>query len=210
MQSDRISLLVLTTSLVAVIFLGNFAFLLNGYGYSAEFQELGVNETVASSVVSFVQGKSGLGPHFNEIEASHLSDVRSLFTAVKRLYYFFLLALIVSLVYAFRTGGFRKSIPLSMSLSGGISLICLTVVFLLSLNFSLFFNLVHQMFFQSGTWAFPESSALIKSFPEQFFQDFAGKLFRMIFFNSALFFGIGLFIRKKFKQQAQDKVNDSP
>ena len=209
LSRNKIVLLILTLAFVSIIFLGNFTLSLNNYAYSAEFEKLGVNETVASSAVSFVQGSSELGPYFNEKETSHLQDVRGVFTAVKRTYYFFLLALGVSLAYAFRTGKFRKAVPLSMTLSGGISLLLLVVIFMVSLNFSSFFSAIHRPFFESGTWIFPPDSVLIKSFPERFFQDFTGTLFRRVFFNSALFFGIGLFIRKKFKQQEQVQVNDS-
>ena len=210
LDRDKILLSVLVLSFMAIISLGNFTSFLNNYDYPAKFEELGVNATVASDAVSFVQGKSELGSYFNEREASHLEEVRGVFTAVKRLYYFFLVVMLASLAYAFKTGTYRKAVSLSMAFSGGISMVLLVTIFLGSLNFSTFFSFIHHPFFESGTWLFPADSVLITSFPERFFQDFAGSLFSRIFFNSALFFGIGLFIRRKFKKQEQVKTRDSP
>ena len=209
LNRDKFLLSLLVLSFMAIIFLGNFTFSLNNYNYPAKFEELGVNATVASSAVSFVQGKSELGSYFNEREASHLEDVRVIFVSVKRLYYFFLVVMLASIAYAFKTGTYRKAVPLSMAFSGGISLVLLVIIFLTSLNFSAFFSVIHQPFFESGAWLFPADSVLITSFPERFFQDFTGSLFSRIFLNSAIFFGIGFFIGKKFKQQEQDKANDS-
>ena len=210
LDRDRILVSVLILSFMALIFFGNFTFSLANYPYPAKFEELGVNATVASDAVSFVQGKSELGPYFNEREASHLEDARGVFTVVKRLYYFFLVVLLGSLAYAFKTGTYRKAVSLSTALSGGISLVLLVILFLASLSFSAFFSFLHHPFFESGTWLFPPDSVLITSFPERFFQDFTGSLFSRIFFNSALFFGVGLFIRRKFKKQEQVKTHDSP
>ncbi len=204
--------LILSTAavFVIVIFFGNFVFLLNNHDYTSEFQKLKVNETIANNVVDFVNGKSTLSSEFNSRESSHLEDVKNLFTAIKRFYYISSLILLIMSIYLFTIKKFNQIIPKSLIVSGAASLLLLFIIFLLSFSFTEIFNLIHKPFFASNTWIFPADSLLITTFPEQFFKDFAKNLFLLIFVNSAVFLGIGLFIRKKFKQRNKTYPDDYP
>ena len=201
MLTNKSLVAILIALLVLVTLLGNFVYSLNSFGYSSEFNKLDINETTAGNVVEFVQGRAALLEDFNSREATHLKDVRSIFTIAKRLYHVFLVGLVVMLLYLFKSNKFKQTLPHALLYSGVITLVLLLLIFLLSLNFTDFFNNIHKPFFASGSWIFPEDSLLITSFPQQFFEDFARNLFRLIFVNSALFMGIGLFMRKRFKQQ---------
>ena len=200
MLANKSLVAILIALLFLVTILGNFIYALNSFAYYSEFDKLDINETAAGNVVDFVQGRATLLEDFNSREAAHLEDVRSLFTIAKRFYYTSLFVLIVMLLYLFKSNKFKQTLPHALLFSGVISLLLLAIVFLLSLNFADLFNNLHRPLFTSGSWIFPEDSLLITSFPQQFFEDFARNLFRLILINSVLFIGIGLFIRKKFKQ----------
>ena len=187
---------------VMVIFLGNFVFLLNNDAFhKSKFEELGVDGTIAANVVNYVNGKTGLRQEFNAAEATHLKDVKNVFGTIWLAYYSSLILLALLITYLLVTDRFKQIIPASMALSGVISLLLLLLIFLFSLNFTGFFSAIHKPFFAPDTWLFPEDSLLVAAFPEKIFQSFAANLFRLIFISSAVFFGAGLYIRKKFKQQ---------
>lgn len=186
--------------LLALIFLGNFVFLLNSNGfYSSEFSKLGVNATAASGVISFVSGKSSLSGEFNYDESSHLEDVKRVLTTIKRLYYAAVIFLAAAVIYLFRAKKFLKLMPKAFILSGSVSLLLLLILFVSSLSFSSLFSILHRPFFSSGTWLFPADSLLINLFPQQFFSDFAGMFFLLLLVNSSAFLIIGLFVRRKLK-----------
>lgn len=195
-------LISISAILVALIFLGNFVFLMNNSSfYSSEFSKLGVNATTAANVVSFVSGKSPLGSEFNNTESSHLKDVKRILTAVKQFYYTSVILLAAAVIYLFKSGKFLQLMPKTFILSGSISLLLLLAIFLASLNFDSFFSLLHKPFFSSGTWLFPADSLLISLFPEQFFSDFARTFFILVLVNSSAFLIIGLFVRKMLKKR---------
>ena len=184
-----------------LIFLGNFVFLLGNQGFhSSQFQRFGVNETIATNVVLFVNGKSALSSEFNPAESSHLEDVKSLFSMIKKVYYLSILSLAVIILYLLKSGKFNHLMPKALVYSGMVSLLLLLITFLSSLNFTTFFTILHKPFFASNTWLFPSDSILITMFPQQFFQGFARMLFLLVLINSSVLLGIGLFVRKKFKQ----------
>ncbi|MBI2664210.1 DUF1461 domain-containing protein [Candidatus Woesearchaeota archaeon] len=206
---DSVKML-LAALFVLVIFLGNFVYLFNNHGFhESQFEQLGVNQTLALNVVAFVAGKSALSEGFNERESSHLADVAKLFFRIKIVYYSVLAAAAAVLICLLFTRRFNPAVPASVTMAGAISLLLLLILFLLSINFQIFFSAIHKPFFAADTWLFPSDSLLIKAFPQQYFQNFMFKLLRLIFINSALFFGIGLFVGKKFKQQPLVKGNDA-
>ncbi|MBI2137014.1 DUF1461 domain-containing protein [Candidatus Woesearchaeota archaeon] len=201
MQGRKVFVAVLSFAFVVIMFLGNFVFLLgNSPFYSSEFNKLGVNSTAAFSVTGFVTGKAPLPPYFTNSESSHLKDVKSLFSGVRFAYYSAILLLGIAIALLVKRGLFSSVMPASLTASGAFSLLLLLVIFLSSINFSSFFSIIHRPFFASGSWVFPEDSLLVSLFPERFFHDFANNLFRLILVNAAVFLGIGLFIRKKFKR----------
>jgi integral membrane protein (TIGR01906 family) len=203
MQSlNKIVTTLLTLLFIIAIILGNFIFLLNSNDFhSSESNKFDTNKSLALNVVSFVNGKSDLDSSFNLREQTHLGDVKILFSKVKYIYYISLVLLFMIIVYLLKTKKIGKIIPDSIVLSGGITLLLLLILFILSLNFTTFFTSLHEPFFASNTWIFPSDSKLIQLFPEQFFNDFENILFVLILINSTVFLGIGLYIRKKFKRK---------
>ncbi len=195
-------LVAVSATLVALIFLGNFVFLLNSSFHSSEYSKLGVNATAASGVMRFVNGKSTLGAEFNAEESSHLEDVRRVLMSVKRLYYGAIVILASAAIYLLSKRRFVQLMPKAFIIAGAASLLLLLLLFLFSLNFDSFFSFIHKPFFSSGTWLFPADSLLISLFPQQFFNDFARMLFLLILLNSSAFLIIGLFVRKKLKNKS--------
>jgi len=210
MNSKKLLLPFTTFLFVTLILLGNFVFLLNNQSfYINEFEKLDINATQAISVVNYVNSKGELVDGFTPPEVSHLTDVRNLFSKLKIFYYLTLVLQFAVVIYLFTSKKFKIILPKSFVISGVFSLIFLLVLFLLSLSFDTFFTNLHKPFFTANTWIFPQDSLLIQLYPVEFFQDFTNNLFRLIFFNAAVFFGIGLFIRKKFKQPQQLQSNDA-
>jgi len=154
--------------------------------FEKEFHKLGnynndrMNETRILSVYFQDSNEFVNTSVYTENEISHLKDVKSLINISRILMLFLLLIFLLefekkSLLYAFPT----------------IIIISL-ILFVLSLNFSLFFSKFHELFFV-GNYSFPYDSFLIQSFPEQFFQDaFQTLLFRSIL-SSFLFYVFALF-----------------
>jgi integral membrane protein (TIGR01906 family) len=202
---------ILTALFVIIIIFGNLVFQLNGSGfYIAQSEALDTNVSLTLATATFVAGKGPLPEPFTEPEAAHLNDVRSLFSKIRFIYYASLLLLLALGVILFRQKRFLAEMPRALFLSGSITLVVLAAALLLSLtNFNAAFNGIHAPFFQAGTWQFPQDSLLMTLFPESFFRSFTFSMFRLIFVNAALFFGFGIFINKKYKNQAPDKNHDS-
>ena len=191
---------ILTASLLFVMWSGNFVFLLNNSGFhEKEFDRLNLNHSLGMNVVNYVNGAGSLNEAFNDREADHLDDVKNLFSKIKAVYYGFLLALTGTVAILF----VKKKldvVPDAFVRSGLISLFLLVALFLISLNFGSFFASIHRPFFEGGSWMFPTDSILIKTFPEEFFRSFTSNLVRLIFLNSAIFFGAGVFVKKRFSK----------
>jgi uncharacterized membrane protein len=83
---------------------------------------------------------------------------------------------------------------------GVISIAFLVILLLMSIfYFDLLFMLMHLILFPQGNWMFPVDSLLITLFPEQFFFNMALRIFIFALFQSAIFLGIGIWLRKHLK-----------
>lgn len=173
-----------------VIILFNLNFLIVDMNFfEKEFHKLGnydserINEVKKLSIYFQDSSEFINRTVYTENEVSHLKDVKDLINIGRILMLFLLFIFLLefekkSLLYAFPT-----------------VLIISVVLFVLSLNFSLFFSNFHELFF-SGNYSFPHSSFLIQSYPEQFFNDaFLTVLFRSLVFSFLLW----LFSWKYFK-----------
>lgn len=157
-------------SVVLLIFLGNFYI-------AAHVLKLGSD---SGNIVAYVRGDSPLTAILLPEEASHLQDVKSIFSAVFLLFYIAAAASIILLTYLFLK---RRKDFVNALLYGSISALAVCILLaLLSANFSPFFMAFHKIFFPGGNWAFPEGTKLITLFTEEFFRRFFSKLL----FNIAL------------------------
>ena len=123
-------------------------------------------------------------------EKAHLVDVRTLIHQFKVLG---IIALVLFILILIRLNMLKELKPcLRRMLSYGsiITLSLLLIIFLLSLNFPSFFEGFHKALFPQGNYTFPADYLLIKLFPQQFFQDYAKKMF----FHTAIMSLILLFL----------------
>jgi integral membrane protein (TIGR01906 family) len=107
-------------------------------------------------------------PGFDAAAVSHLADVRDVLLSVRLLAVLAAVALTVwvivgvsrkrcdRLVSGFRTGAILcVALPVAAGIAGAV-------------DFGRFFSAFHGVFFDPGTWVFPEDSLLIGLFPEPF------------------------------------------
>ncbi len=133
---------------------------------------------LAREIASFyTEGKPLPADKLEEREITHLQDVKRILDGATYALYA-LTALYLALIFAlykttkkFKT--FVSYVKKSL-LSGSILLLILLAgLALIFTSFHFFFDKFHYLFFEQGTWNFPEESNLIKTFPEQFFVDAA-------------------------------------
>ena len=187
----------LAAVVLVVIWAGNFVFFLNGAQfYENEFEKLGVNKTMGFNAINYLNQKEELSSEFNERESEHFSDVRSLFSKMKILYYASLVLMAALAIYLYLK--MPQAVPKAFAVSGAASLCLLVLVFVALLNFEWFFLMIHKPFFEPGTYIFPL----------EFFQDASGYLARRVFVNSALFLGLGLLARRYFRNYPKTSEPD--
>ena len=202
---EKHAVLFLAAVLVAVVWLGNFVFFLNSTGfYDAEFEKLGVNETLAWNAVNYVSRGEELSGEFNEEETGHFEDVRALFSRIKMFYYFSLILMTGAAVYL--SMKMPHAVPKAFAVAGAASLALLGAAVLAGMNFEFFFDLVHKPFFEGDSYLFSEDSLIIRTFPMQFFEDAFRYLAVRVFVNSALFLGMGLIFVKYFRTLSKNFV----
>ena len=118
--------------------------------------------------LSFGKENKG-GVFFTENEISHLSDVAKVTEAT--IFFRSLIGVLgwgMALVLIANSGPSRKA----WSFVGRIYLLIFAIVTISVLLFQQFFIYFHQVFFPRGNWMFPESSILIKIFPQEFWQSY--------------------------------------
>jgi len=165
------------------------------YGQYDELGVMGVRRVIdnlinyltsESSDISKIEAFIGFTPD----EKAHLVDVRNLIHQFKVLG---IIALVLFLLILIRLNMLRDLKPgaRKILIYGTITTLgLLLVIFLLSLNFPSFFEGFHKALFPQGNYTFPADYLLIKLFPQQFFQDYAKKMF----FHTALMSLILLFL----------------
>jgi integral membrane protein (TIGR01906 family) len=107
-------------------------------------------------------------PAFNLREISHMQDVRNLVARLQVLW----VALAVLALAA--TVSLREDARVAWGRGGVLAILVLAALFGATLlDFGDLFVRFHQVFFQSGTWVFPETDTLIRLYPFQFWYDAA-------------------------------------
>jgi integral membrane protein (TIGR01906 family) len=133
-------------------------------------------------------------PVYNERELHHMVDVKRVVKNTILVWYFSLVLIVTSGVWAWR-GGWWEIYRSGMARGGWMTVILLVlIIFLVLLSFNTFFVSFHNVFFQPGTWQFLFSDTLIRLFPQRFWQD----AFIMIGVVAiALGIGLGMGFRQK-------------
>ena len=179
--------ILLIINLPILIYLANFKLMVYNHNfYQKEFKKNKVYDEVSNAdnildnIFLFFKDKSGLDDVFNENEKSHLQDVKNLVVGVNYFFYILLSIEIILLLLLFLA--YRKDIAVFFEIIGfifmitGLSIVILSLVlYIFSGSFSDMFVKFHLIFFPWGNWQFPDTSTLIKMFPEQFFYNFAYK-----------------------------------
>ena len=128
---------------------------------------------------------------FTAQEKSHLQDVRNLIRGLKHLSILAILLLAGSIYYLSRLKKFKENIKRILIFSGISTLAVLAIIFVLSLNFPAFFENFHRILFPQGNYSFLAQDLLIKMFPENFFNEFAQKMFFHILIISLIILTLG-------------------
>lgn len=107
-------------------------------------------------------------------EISHLVDVKHQITLMRMFFILAFTTLVSTFLHCFHHHHHLPIILKSMRnavviIIGLISLIALVIGFL----WNSFFVIFHQLFFPQGNWTFPQTSSLMRLFPEIFWVDYA-------------------------------------
>ena len=107
---------------------------------------------------------------FTTDEVSHMTDVKFVMMwAVLAAAVLLVITLIFGLfLRSWRPGGFVRGLFAGVWVTLGV---IIAAVVLAVLNWQVFFEEFHRLFFAEGTWTFTEDSTLIRLYPEQFWID---------------------------------------
>lgn len=109
---------------------------------------------------NYRQGKAADFPQYTEAENQHLTDVMRVFRTLG------IAAIAATTAWA---AAFAKYGDGRTLFYGGMLTLALLIL-LASLPFSTLFGAVHQPLFQEGSWQFSPDSALIQTFPQEYWQ----------------------------------------
>jgi hypothetical protein len=103
---------------------------------------------------------------YDEAIYNHLVDVHEVYHATELVFLFFIALLITLLITHRRSGEYvRRGVRRNL---GWAILLIMFVAIAGVVAFEPIFTFVHGLLFKPGTWLFPESSLLIRTFPERF------------------------------------------
>jgi len=136
-------------------------------------------------------GKDNMPSVFNEKEAAHMGDVK---TVLQHMGLFFLLFFILGLYFALSLDN-----PLDGVFKGSLAVL-IFILILGILPFGFLFAQFHEIFFQQGTWVFSDGSFIIALYPYAFFNDmFYNLVYRILGVSLVLLVVSKIISRKKFK-----------
>jgi len=169
------------------LILSNYRFLVfNNNFYKKEFSKLNVYQNFSSEefvnleseklINYFCCGKVLNRDFFTTREIVHLADVKNLIILANfQLILFLIVLAAITLYLLFKKQ--QKMLIKRYQFASQATLIAIGLSWFSSkLNFNFFFINFHYLAFQNDYWQLPESSNLIKLFPEQFFADFANRV----------------------------------
>ncbi len=163
MQKSNIAMYILTAVIPLVIILSVFNFL-TFYNPDADRKE----------IVSYLKtGKPIENTELTDDELRHLEDVRALMKF--ELIAFYILTAIAALLIVLPKD---KQLVFSSMYYGGLICIAIALAILILglFAFDWAFATFHKALFMNDLWLLPSGSTLLKTFPKEFFMDFARKL----------------------------------
>lgn len=218
---SRFIIIISSIFLFATIFFGAFSLMINYKNfYYAEYEKNAVYENIAErhsitieesriyvkditeNIFGYFKGTQDL-EHFPADEASHMTDVKFVISAINFVYYSSAILFMICFVVMYRFYRrdkleFLSRLARIMMYASGAALILLVALFLWSVfSFDSLFTLMHLAFFPQGNWMFDQSSLLITLFPAQFFFDMALRIFVYAIFQAGIFFIVGYWLRKQ-------------
>jgi len=137
-----------------------------------------------------VKGSTLDSEFFSNEDILHAYDVRNLFKIVYIIYLICILGIII----------LRKDLDLKIIRNAGIIniLVFLLIGFISILNFSKSFILFHKLLFRNDYWLLdPDTSNLIKYFPQKVFSDIGTYISFFVIISSLLSIGLWIIQRKK-------------
>ncbi len=197
-------IILLILNLPILILLANFkSMIYNVDFYHKEFKKNRVYDEVSDAdkildnILLFFKNRSQLSNIFTESEASHLKDVKNLIISINYCFYGLLLIeiiffLLLFLIYKKNIKAFFEITALIFIITGLSIVILSLVLYIFSGSFSDIFVKFHLVFFPWGNWQFPETSILIKMFPENIFYNFTYKAVSNAIFTAIITTILGL------------------
>ena len=165
------------------------------YGVYDELGVLGVRNTV-DYLINYLTSENTEINKIKELsiflpeERVHLEDVRNVISWLKALSIASLVLLFAFIIRLSVLKDFKPNLRRILMYGSITTLGVLAIIFVLSLNFPVFFEGFHKILFPQGNYMFPTHYLLIKLFPQEFFKDFARKMF----FHTAILSLIFLFL----------------
>ena len=137
------------------------------------------------NVFSFLEGKTGLSPAFTVGEASHLEDVKKVMKYADYVFFILLLAATIIITYHRKNADFVVRL---LKYGGKTTVMAMLFLGILSVFFfDPVFTLFHAIFFPQGNWTFAPDSAIIQTFPLDFFMIISRNIFLVTLFLGILF-----------------------
>lgn len=154
----------------------------------------------------FIKGEENLRVHYTEEEQTHLNDVATLLRITNYVFYTVLVLFLGMIIHAH----IEEKDLTPYLIYGGIAGFLAMVGMLLAsaVSFGAAFTIFHRILFPRGNWQFPENSALIAIFPEEFFRTLSIRIFVLGIIISMVLLGIGLFLKRKQKNAKLDATRE--
>lgn len=148
-------------------------------------------------VMGYLLNKDDLLIEMNELEVSHMKDVKNLILYAMIILLFSLIFLIFSYLILKRKNKLKLFYN-SLKLSSFYIIILIIFLLLTISNFDFVFIVFHEILFPQGNWLFPASSEMIQAFPESLFKKlFIYSLLMSSFLSTFLYLLILKINRKK-------------
>ncbi|MGM0396389.1 MAG: TIGR01906 family membrane protein [Bacillota bacterium] len=136
-------------------------------------------ETVSKDIITYLKGndEDALNKHFKEREIHHMRDVLHLYEiarVIKLVSAIIALAVVLWFLAREKAGFMGKWMTLGLFAN---YLLLLILVVLVLTDFTRYFTVFHEIFFNNDLWILdPKTDLLIQMLPEPFFVNIAGKI----------------------------------
>lgn len=126
-------------------------------------------------------------PAFDEPAVEHLLDVRAVVVGARWITAALVALFVMWSLVRMGTAHGRTLVRSALRFAAGLLLTALAVAFVVGVtSFDALFAWFHSLFFEAGTWMFPEDALLIRVFPLPFWTDAAGFWTALVVASAAL------------------------